>query len=52
MEQSLLEKLEVTQPNSLSFMGPKGSLPCSQKPDIAPYSEPDEFSTHTHTLFL
>jgi hypothetical protein len=29
----------------------EGSLPCAQQPVIGPYPEPDETSSHTHTLF-
>jgi len=33
-------------------MKPEGSLPCSHKPAIGPYPEPDECSSHSSTLFL
>jgi len=33
-------------------MEPEGSLPCSQKPAIGIYPEPDESNPCPHTLFL
>jgi hypothetical protein len=33
-------------------MEPEGSLLCSQDPIMRPYSEPDESSSHLHSLFL
>jgi hypothetical protein len=32
------------------FMEPQGSLPCSQKPAIGPYPEPDESSSPHRSL--
>jgi hypothetical protein len=32
-------------------MEPEGSLPCSQKPAISPYPEPDETSPQLAILF-
>jgi hypothetical protein len=45
---TLFEKLIVTQPlkkNPAFFMEPEGSLPCSQKPAIVPYTKPAESSS-------
>jgi hypothetical protein len=45
---TLFEKLTVTQlikKYPASFMELEGSLPCSQKPTIGPYSEPAESSS-------
>jgi hypothetical protein len=47
MVQTLFEKLIVTQlakKYPAFFMGPEGSLPCSQKPAIGPYPEPGKSS--------
>jgi len=33
-------------------MEPEGSLPCLQDPATETYSEPDESSAHSHTLFI
>jgi hypothetical protein len=38
--------------NSLPFMEPEGSLPCSQEPATCPHPEPDKFSPHSWILFL
>jgi hypothetical protein len=32
-------------------MEPQISLPCSQEPNIGPYTKPDKSSPHLHTLF-
>jgi len=34
------------------FKEPEGSLPCAQNPDMGPYPEKAESSTHPHTLFI
>jgi hypothetical protein len=34
----------------LSFMKPKGSLPCSQVPATGPYADQDAFTPHLPTL--
>jgi len=49
----LPEKLMVTQllKNSLPFMEPDGSLPCSQHPAASPYRETNESSPHLSVLF-
>jgi hypothetical protein len=38
--------------NSLHFMEPEGSLPCSQGTATSRYSEQDESGPHTYTPFL
>jgi hypothetical protein len=53
MEQSLLEKLTVTQlvKKFPAFMAPEGSLPRSEEPAIGPDPEPDSSSPQLPTPF-
>jgi hypothetical protein len=38
--------------NSPLFIGPEGSLPCSEEPTTGPYPEPEESNPQLLTLFL
>jgi hypothetical protein len=47
----LLEKLnDSSRRNSMSFIEPKGPLPCPQELANVPYPEPEESTTHPPSL--
>jgi hypothetical protein len=50
----ILEKLIVTHllKKLPTFMGPEGSLPCSQQPATSLYSKPDESNPQLPTVLL
>jgi hypothetical protein len=49
MEKKLIVSQLVKNP---PFMGPEGSLTCSQQPATGPLPEPDQSNPHHQTLFL
>jgi hypothetical protein len=47
----VLQKLTVTQSNSLPIMEPNGSLPYTQEPNTGSYPDPHESRSRLATLF-